>query len=190
MKKKTIWIASSAAAAVVVLGGTAIAIASTDAFDDDRVTGTELDRASAAALAEVGEGTVTDVDRSDDLDHTYSVDVRLDDGTEVDVELDERFAVVFVDRDDAVSPSATTAPSASPSASGDADDRGRGDAPITDAERTAASEAALAAVGGGTVTEVERSDDLDHAFEVEIDLPNGADADVELDEAFGVTRVN
>ena len=49
-----------------------------------------------------------------------------------------------------------------------------------------ASEAALGAVGSGTVTEAERSDDADHAFEVEVTREDGTDVDVELDAAFAV----
>ncbi|MGV8877284.1 MAG: hypothetical protein ACOH1K_07215 [Rhodoglobus sp.] len=63
-------------------------------------------------------------------------------------------------------------------------------APLTDAERTSASDAALAEIGEGTVTDVERSDDPDHAFEVDIDLADGSDVTVELDGSFAVTRVD
>ena len=67
---------------------------------DDDLTGTDYDRAAAAALAAAGGGTVTDADRSDDPEVAYEVDVRLDDGTEVDVDLDQAFGVVRTDVDD------------------------------------------------------------------------------------------
>ena len=198
MKKKTIWI--SAAAAVVVLGAAGITVAVADPFDgDDRLSGQTLEQASDAALAEVGEGTVSDASTSDDLDHAYSVEVRLTDGSEVDVALDENFDVVWTDRDNrdndrddnsngatngtgnGTTSNATTAPQGSV----DSDD-----VPLTDAERTGAEQAALAEVGDGTVTDLDRSDDADHAFEVEVTFADGRDVDVELTADFQVVRVD
>lgn len=115
MKKRTIWITSAAAAGVLALGGTAIAYAATDGFetDDDRtgtsqgtersdeLTGTDLEQATDAALAETGEGEVVDAEREDDRDAAYEVDVKLDSGTYVEVSLDENFDVVTVEDDDA-----------------------------------------------------------------------------------------
>ena len=66
---------------------------------DDRLTDAERTSAIDAAIAEVGEGTVTDVDRSDDADHSYEVEVTFADGRDVDVELDGDFRVVRVDTD-------------------------------------------------------------------------------------------
>lgn len=67
---------------------------------DDDLVGADYDRAAAAALAAAGGGTVTDADRSDDdAGVAYEVDVRLDDGTEVDVDLDQAFGVVRTDVD-------------------------------------------------------------------------------------------
>jgi uncharacterized membrane protein YkoI len=53
-----------------------------------------VERASAAALAHVGSGTVVGVELSDDGDHVYEVEIDLAGGDDVDVELDEDFAVV------------------------------------------------------------------------------------------------
>jgi len=66
------------------------------------------------------------------------------------------------------------------------------DAAISDADRTKAEKAALAVpeAKGGTVTDVERSNDADHAFEVDVQLEDGTDVDVELDDSFTVTRVD
>jgi hypothetical protein len=58
--------------------------------DDRPLTDAELDRASSAGLRIVGGGTVTDVDRSDDLGEAYEVEVMTETG-EADVALDERF---------------------------------------------------------------------------------------------------
>ena len=73
---------------------------STSGTDDDDLVGADFDQAAAAAIAAAGGGTVTDADRSDDGDTAYEVDVRLDDGTEVDVDLDASFGVLRTDVDD------------------------------------------------------------------------------------------
>jgi|GEM_PF-3363717 Uncharacterized protein conserved in bacteria len=62
-------------------------------------------------------------------------------------------------------------------------------APISDEEYAAVSEAALAAVGGGTVTELKRDDDPGKAWEVEIRLANGDEAEVELAADLSVLRI-
>ena len=201
MKKKTIWITSAAVGTVLVLGGAGIAVAVTDPFDgNDRLTGSTLDRAGSAALDEVGSGTVTDAEKSDDAGTAYEVEVTLDNGEEVDVELDTSFGVVRVDGGSTAGKSSAStggasdaaSPSASPEATPDAGDSD--DLPaLTEADTAAASAAALAALPAGTVgtiTEVERSDDFDHAYEVEVTLENGQDIDVELDDAFAVVTVD
>ena len=121
MNKRTIWITSTAAAAALVIGGTAVAFAATDGFeaDDDRngngsgtgssqsseasdqLTGADLEKASEAALAEAGAGEVTEAEAEDDGTTAYEVDVRLDSGTSVEVSLDANFDVVKVEADDA-----------------------------------------------------------------------------------------
>jgi len=63
-------------------------------------------------------------------------------------------------------------------------------APISDADRSSAEAAAIAEVGEGTITDVDRSDDADHAWEVEVTFADGRDADVELDADFHVVRVD
>ncbi|MGV8883542.1 MAG: hypothetical protein ACOH19_15455 [Rhodoglobus sp.] len=63
-------------------------------------------------------------------------------------------------------------------------------APISDADRASAEAAAIAEVGEGTITDVDRSDDADHAWEVEVTFADGRDADVELDADFRVVRVD
>ncbi len=94
MKKKTRILIASAAVAGMALGGTGIAVASGAGSDDDTpITGPALAEASAAALAHTGEGRVTDTEVGDE-DSFYEVEVTLDDGTEVDVQLDEDFVVV------------------------------------------------------------------------------------------------
>ncbi|WP_445997354.1 PepSY domain-containing protein [Okibacterium fritillariae] len=66
--------------------------------DKDDLVGDELAQASEAAIKAAGGGTVVDAERSDDADHRFEVEVRLEDGTEVDVDLDESFGVVRTQR--------------------------------------------------------------------------------------------
>jgi uncharacterized membrane protein YkoI len=183
VKKKTVLI-GSALAAVLVLGGTGVAVAVTEPFDnDDTLTGSTLDRASKAALDEVGEGKVTGSEADDD--GTYEIEVTLDNGRDVDVLLDDTFSVLSVDRDD----DSASGSNGSGTNNGGTDDAGTDDAPLTDAERSGVEAAALGAVAG-TVTDIDRSDDADHAFEVEVTRADGTQADVELDEAFAVVRID
>jgi len=98
MRPKTKWIAIGVLALVVIGAGTGMAL--TAASDDDEpLSGSTLDKAVAAALAETGGGTVTETERGDD-GTAYSVEVRLDDGEQVEVNLDENFEVVGQDADD------------------------------------------------------------------------------------------
>ncbi|WP_110180550.1 PepSY domain-containing protein [Nocardioides solisilvae] len=152
-----------AVAVVALLGAGGVAWAATSG--DDRLGGDERDRVSAAALEAVGGGTVTDVETSDDRGVAYEVEVRAEDGSEVDVDLDDDLGVVRQETDD----------------SDDSDDR-----VLTDAERADAERAALAAVGGGTVTDVEASDDRGVAYEVEVRAEDGSEVDVDLDDSFEV----
>ena len=66
-----------------------------DAGDDDTadqpLTGATLDRASKAALAKTGGGTVTDSERSG---QAYELEVTKDDGSQIDVLLDRAFKMV------------------------------------------------------------------------------------------------
>jgi uncharacterized membrane protein YkoI len=65
---------------------------------DTPITGIELDRASRAALEHTGEGTVTETEVGDEESY-YEVEVTLEDGTQVDVQLDEAFEVVGSETD-------------------------------------------------------------------------------------------
>jgi uncharacterized membrane protein YkoI len=69
----------------------------------------------------------------------------------------------------------------------DADDAGDSpDVPLTGSDYDRATQAALAATGGGTVTDTEADDDDGGAYEVEIRLPNGREVEVHLDANFRV----
>jgi uncharacterized membrane protein YkoI len=84
-----------AAAAAIVLGGTGAGIAAANGGDDNEapITGQALDKASAAALEQTGEGRVTETEVGDEESY-YEVEVTLDDGSQVDVQLDKSFKVV------------------------------------------------------------------------------------------------
>lgn len=95
-------LAVAAGAAALVAGGAGIAAAGGgDAPEgpNSAITGDALAKASEAALAETGGGTVTGTEVGDEESY-YEVEVTRDDGSQVDVQLDESFAVVAVDGDD------------------------------------------------------------------------------------------
>lgn len=98
MNPRTRWIAAGALTLAVVGGGAGIAIA-TGADDDRPLTGSNLEQATAAALEHTGGGTVTESEVGDD-GSAYSVEVRLDDGSQVEVNLDEHFNVIGQSGDD------------------------------------------------------------------------------------------
>ena len=71
-----------------------VVVAETDREDDaadEPLTGTALDRASKAALAEAGGGKVTSAERDGTA---YELEVTKPSGSEVDVRLDAQFKVV------------------------------------------------------------------------------------------------
>jgi uncharacterized membrane protein YkoI len=75
----------------------ALAEGSIEMSDDIELTGDVLTKAASAAIAAAGgSGVVTDAELSDSQSHVYEVEVRLDSGKDVNVDLDENFAVVRV----------------------------------------------------------------------------------------------
>jgi uncharacterized membrane protein YkoI len=80
-------------------GGAALAAGGDDDVTDTPITGSALERAKAAALAHTGGGKVTGTEVGDE-ESLYEVEVTLDDGTQVNVQLDEDFTVVGVEDDD------------------------------------------------------------------------------------------
>ena len=100
--KKTL-VGSGAVVAAIAMGGSAALASSGNAEDNDSDDGTEvpitgdaLERASTVALAHTGEGQVTETEIEDEESY-YEVEVTLDNGSEVDVQLDEAFNVVGQD---------------------------------------------------------------------------------------------
>jgi hypothetical protein len=103
MQRKTkIAIATTALAGGAVAGTAGFAAAGS--ADDDAteapITGTALDKTTAAALEHTGGGTVTGTEVGDE-ESLYEVEVTLDGGGQVDVQLDESFTVVGSEGDDA-----------------------------------------------------------------------------------------
>ena len=81
--------------AVLVATGSAAGVATATGDDDPEtpITGQALDRATAAALKYTGGGTVTQTEIGDEESY-YEVEVSLDNGDEVDVQLNRGFSVV------------------------------------------------------------------------------------------------
>lgn len=124
MREKAVLITGLAAAAVILGGATVAVAASTRTSDDQFLTrmGVGVDRpvqlstptgpeqdddsnlaplstadrdqAANAALTAVGQGTVSEVERENDGNVAYEVEVRLDNGSEVEVGLGADFAVL------------------------------------------------------------------------------------------------
>ena len=69
-----------------------------DEGKDVPITGSALERASAVALAYIGEGKVTDSEIGDEEGY-YEIEIRLNNGREVDVHLDENFNVLSTEYD-------------------------------------------------------------------------------------------
>ena len=87
---------------VIALAAGGVGIAQAVGGDDDGadkpISGSALQRASQVALDHVGEGKVTETEVGDEESY-YEVEVTLDDGSQVDVQLDRNFQVVSSDAD-------------------------------------------------------------------------------------------
>jgi hypothetical protein len=98
MNRKRTLIAGAAVLALAA-GGAAVATAAGDDDATERpITGTELERASAAALADTP-GRVTGTEAGDE-EGAYEVEVTTEDGSQVDVHLDRDFNVIGTEGDD------------------------------------------------------------------------------------------
>jgi hypothetical protein len=97
MKRKVALITTLVLVAGAVSAGFAIAGGVGD--NDKPLTGSALEKATAAALAHTGGGTVVETEVGDD-GAAYGVEVKLADGRTVEVELDEGFRVVGQANDD------------------------------------------------------------------------------------------
>lgn len=93
------WIASAAIAAIVIVAGAGIVLGGSTGDSDTPLSGSALDQATAAALAHTGGGTVMETEVGDD-GAAYGVEIRLDDGSVVEVQLDDAFNVIGSEADD------------------------------------------------------------------------------------------
>lgn len=98
MKLRTRLATTGVSAAVIVLAGGSLALASSDDGADPSesetpISGSSLEKASDAALAHTGEGSVTGTEVGDEESY-YEVEVTLDNGSQIDVQLNEQFQVV------------------------------------------------------------------------------------------------
>jgi uncharacterized membrane protein YkoI len=84
---------------VVAVLTAGIAIAAGGRDDDRPLTGSTRDRAVDAALQHTRGGTVLETEAGDD-GAAYGVEIRLEDGREVEVNLDESFDVIGQEADD------------------------------------------------------------------------------------------
>jgi uncharacterized membrane protein YkoI len=92
------WIVAGALTVAVIGSGAAIAIA-TGTDDDTPLEGSSLARATRAALEHTGGGQVIETEVGDD-GAAYGVEIRSDDGSVVEVNLDESFEVIGEETDD------------------------------------------------------------------------------------------
>jgi hypothetical protein len=102
MQHKTKWIIGGAIAGALLIGGiggVAAEQAGTADGDDRPLTGEQYDRATKAALEETKGGKVTDTETGDD-GAAYGVEVLLDDGRQVEVNLDQNYKVTNTEADD------------------------------------------------------------------------------------------
>jgi uncharacterized membrane protein YkoI len=185
LRSKRVWVPTLASVLAIGVAGTVWASsASAD------LGGSERDRVVAAAQKAVGGGKVlsaegTDHDTGDrdaeERNVAYQVEILQAGGSEVDVKLDKDLNVISQEGDDDSGRDDADQPGA-------ADDRDADDRAVSASERSSAGKAATAAVGGGTVADVEGSDDRGVAYEVEVHGAGGTDWDVELDASFGVVK--
>src|SRR5688572_1569261 len=93
MTKRNKVLVTGASVVALAAGGAAVATATGGDDSEQPISGGALDEASAAALDHTGGGTVTETETGDEESY-YEVEVTLDDGSQVDVQLDRDFNVV------------------------------------------------------------------------------------------------
>jgi len=98
VRKRLVAIGAVVVALGAVSGGVAIAAGGDDDATETPITGTDLQKASAAALAHTDGGRVTGTEVGDEESY-YEVEVTLDGGGQVDVQLDKSFNVVSFEGD-------------------------------------------------------------------------------------------
>lgn len=99
MRRKTKWIVGGMLAGALIIGGIGTGVAQQAGDDDQPLTGESYDRATAAALEHTKGGKVTETELGDD-GAAYGVEVLLDSGRQVEVNLDRDYKVTGQEADD------------------------------------------------------------------------------------------
>lgn len=86
------------AGAALAFAGAVPAIARAGGDSETQISGSDIGRASTAAIDHLGSGRVTDTEVGDEESY-YEVEVTMEGGGQVDVQLDERFHVVGTGED-------------------------------------------------------------------------------------------
>lgn len=97
MDKRKMIVAIVAGLALASVGTGVVLAGSGD--NDKPLQGSALDQATSAAVEYVGGGTVVETEMGDD-GAAYGVEIRKDDGSVVEVNLDENFKVIGSENDD------------------------------------------------------------------------------------------
>ncbi|KQZ67569.1 PepSY domain-containing protein [Nocardioides sp. Root151] len=178
-RSRRVLVPAVAALAVLGVGGVVWS-----ASADDDLRGDQRHRASQVAVDTAGGGKVTEAEKDDGF---YELEVTREDGAEVDVRLDKDYKVVGTETD---GPDDDRYDDRDDDGRTDDDrdgDRDADDKPLTAAEDTAAKKAALAEIGSGNVTDVDRDDDGGAGrYEVEVTKADGTEWSVRLDKDFTV----
>ncbi|MGI8889093.1 MAG: PepSY domain-containing protein [Nocardioidaceae bacterium] len=95
--KFAIRVATTTVVAAVAGGGAAIAASGDD--HEGTVTGPQADDATAAALEATSGGRANSVERDSENGATWEVEVTQDNGSTVDVRLDENYQIVVIEGD-------------------------------------------------------------------------------------------
>jgi hypothetical protein len=100
MKFRTRYLVIAGTIAALGIGVGVAAVGAANGDDNDTpIIGAQLEQATSAALAHTGQGRVTETEVGDE-DSYYEVEVTLDNGSQVDVQLDKDFKVVDATTDD------------------------------------------------------------------------------------------
>ena len=94
IRVRTLVITAAVVAMLVALGGAGIAYAN-GGDSEEQLTSPEAEKAKSAAIAAVGGGTVTEVERDDgNGSGAFEVEVTREDGSQLEVHLDGDYNVV------------------------------------------------------------------------------------------------
>ncbi len=92
---------AAALAMLLALGAGGIAYANNGGDSEEQLTGSEAQKAKSAAIAAVGGGTVSEVERDDENGTgAFEVEVARKDGSQVEVHLDSKYNVVGQEADE------------------------------------------------------------------------------------------